>query len=160
MKWQPTPVFLPGTYHGQRSLGGYSPWGCKELDTTEQPQASHPLYIEVVKKFFWFFPEDVTEKPDRTFLVNLVQASGYINAQFECCACGRVETQTESLCMCYPVACVCLEQTKSWRAGPCAEVFFTTCVCCRGPRAAAMATTGVSGRLWRRKLRLPPVEAV
>ena len=47
--------------------------------------------------------------------------------------------------MCYPVACVCLEQTKSWRAGPCAEVFFTTCVCCRGPRAAAMATTGVSG---------------
>ena len=27
--------FLPGEFHGQRSLGGYSPWGCKELDTTE-----------------------------------------------------------------------------------------------------------------------------
>ena len=34
-KWQPTPVFLPGESHGQRSLAGYSPWGHKELDTTE-----------------------------------------------------------------------------------------------------------------------------
>ena len=35
-KWQLTPVFLPGKPHGQRSLEGYSPWGCKESDTTEQ----------------------------------------------------------------------------------------------------------------------------
>ena len=34
-EWQPTPVFLPGESHGQRSLVGYSPWGCKELDTNE-----------------------------------------------------------------------------------------------------------------------------
>ena len=34
-KWQPAPVFLPGKFHGQRSLAGYSPWGCKESDTTE-----------------------------------------------------------------------------------------------------------------------------
>ena len=34
--WQPTPVFLPEEAHGQRSLAGYNPWGCKELDTTEQ----------------------------------------------------------------------------------------------------------------------------
>ena len=34
-KWQPTPVFLPGKFHGQRSLEGYSPWGCKESDMTE-----------------------------------------------------------------------------------------------------------------------------
>ena len=34
--WQPTPVFLPGKSHRQRSLIGYSPWGCKESDTTEQ----------------------------------------------------------------------------------------------------------------------------
>ena len=33
--WQPTPVFLPGESHGQRILVGYSPWGCKESDTTE-----------------------------------------------------------------------------------------------------------------------------
>ena len=30
-----TPAFLPGESRGQRSLAGYSPWGCKELDTTE-----------------------------------------------------------------------------------------------------------------------------
>ncbi|KAB0379908.1 hypothetical protein FD755_007692, partial [Muntiacus reevesi] len=43
-KWQPTPVFSPGKFHGQRSLVGYSPWGCKEyvvflrlfLETAEQ----------------------------------------------------------------------------------------------------------------------------
>ena len=34
-KGQPTPVFLPGTSHRQRRLVGYSPWGHKELDTTE-----------------------------------------------------------------------------------------------------------------------------
>ena len=33
--WQPTPVFLPGEFHGQRRLVGFSPWGCKELDMTE-----------------------------------------------------------------------------------------------------------------------------
>ena len=35
-KWQPTPVYLPGESHGQRSLVGCSPWGRKELGTTEQ----------------------------------------------------------------------------------------------------------------------------
>ena len=35
-RWKPTPVFLPGKSHGQRTLVGYSPWGCKDLDTTEQ----------------------------------------------------------------------------------------------------------------------------
>ena len=34
-KWQPTPVFLPGESHGQRSLVGYSPEGCTESDMTE-----------------------------------------------------------------------------------------------------------------------------
>ena len=32
----PTPVFLPGESHGQRSLAGYSPWGRKQSDITEQ----------------------------------------------------------------------------------------------------------------------------
>ena len=35
-KWQPTPIFLPGESHGRRSLGGYSPRGRKESDTTER----------------------------------------------------------------------------------------------------------------------------
>ena len=44
-RWQPTPVFLPGESHGRRSLAGYSPQGCKELDTTEATQHAHmPCY--------------------------------------------------------------------------------------------------------------------
>ena len=35
-KWQLTPVFLPGKFHGQRSLAGYSPWDRKESDTTDR----------------------------------------------------------------------------------------------------------------------------
>ena len=34
-EWLPTPVFLPGEFHGQRSLVGYSPLGRKELGTLE-----------------------------------------------------------------------------------------------------------------------------
>ena len=34
-EWLPTPVFLPGEFHGQRSLAGHSPWGLKESDSTE-----------------------------------------------------------------------------------------------------------------------------
>ena len=41
-KWQPTPVFLPGESHGQRSLSGYSPWAPKELDTTKRLTLSLP----------------------------------------------------------------------------------------------------------------------
>ena len=41
-KWQPSPVFLPEKSHGLRSLGGYSPWGCKrvghDLATKQQQQ--------------------------------------------------------------------------------------------------------------------------
>ena len=40
-KWRPIPVFLLGKSHGQRNLEGYSPWGLKELDTTER--ACKPL---------------------------------------------------------------------------------------------------------------------
>ena len=36
LEWLLTPVFLPGEFHGQRSLVGYSPWGHKESDTTGQ----------------------------------------------------------------------------------------------------------------------------
>ena len=35
-QWHPTPVLLPGKFHGWRSLEGCSPWGCKESDTTER----------------------------------------------------------------------------------------------------------------------------
>ena len=39
--WQPSPVFLPGEFHGQRNLAGYSPRSRKELDTTEQLTHTH-----------------------------------------------------------------------------------------------------------------------
>ena len=39
-KWQPTPVFLPGKSHGQRSLVGYCPWGRKESDMTDRREDS------------------------------------------------------------------------------------------------------------------------
>ena len=35
-QWHPTPVLLPGKSHGQRSLAGYSSWGCEESDMTEE----------------------------------------------------------------------------------------------------------------------------
>ena len=30
-KWQPTPIFLPGEFHGQKTLAGYGPWSCKRV---------------------------------------------------------------------------------------------------------------------------------
>ena len=39
-KWQSNPVLLPRKSHGQRSLVGYSPWGCKESDTPERSSSS------------------------------------------------------------------------------------------------------------------------
>ena len=50
--WKPTPVFLLGESHGQRSLVGYSPWGCRELDMTEAPQ--HACTQKSRKKIFVF----------------------------------------------------------------------------------------------------------
>ena len=43
-KWQPTPVFLPGKFHGQRSLVGYSPRGRKEPVTTEWLRFEYMLH--------------------------------------------------------------------------------------------------------------------
>ena len=51
-KRQPTLVFLPGESHGQKSLAGYSPWGCKRVGhdfTTKQQQSQR----EKIKIFLW-----------------------------------------------------------------------------------------------------------
>ena len=42
-KWQPTPIFLPEKFHGQKNLVGYSPVGRKDSDMTENMQHSSPL---------------------------------------------------------------------------------------------------------------------
>ena len=46
-KWQPTPLFLPGESHGQRSLAGYIPRGLKESDKSEP--LSLPLHVMILK---------------------------------------------------------------------------------------------------------------
>ena len=46
--WQPTLVFLPGEFYGQKSLSGYSSWGCKELDMTER--LTHILITYLIQK--------------------------------------------------------------------------------------------------------------
>ena len=47
-----TPVLLPEEFHGQRSLAGYRPWGCKESDTTEH---AHKIHLFPCVVFFFFF---------------------------------------------------------------------------------------------------------
>ena len=48
-KWLPTPVFLPGESHGQRSLEGYRPWDCKESDATESLSTNEPQEVPVAE---------------------------------------------------------------------------------------------------------------
>ena len=48
--WLPSPVFLPGEFHGQRSLVGYSPWRRKESDTTEHLTYTHTGSLSSIKK--------------------------------------------------------------------------------------------------------------
>ena len=49
-KWQPAPAFLPGKLHGQGSLPGYSPWGHKELNTTDRERNTHSRHRFLVRK--------------------------------------------------------------------------------------------------------------
>ena len=58
-KWQPTPVFLPGQFHGQRSQAGYSPWGHKQSDRTEW------LTLRVLNNWWW---------TPTTFFIQLISA--------------------------------------------------------------------------------------
>ena len=52
-EWLPTPVFLPGEFHGQRSLVGYSPWSHKESGMTKQLNNNKKLNI--ILKILWSF---------------------------------------------------------------------------------------------------------
>ena len=52
-KWQPTPVFLPAEFHGQRSLAVCSPWGCKELDPIEATE-NICIYTHCILKAVFF----------------------------------------------------------------------------------------------------------
>ena len=61
-RWQPTVVFLPGKSHGQRSRAGYSPWGCKKLDTTTKARYTDSfvsfltsIFVTIAKYFIGIF---------------------------------------------------------------------------------------------------------
>ena len=60
-KWQPTLGFLPGESHGQRSLAGYSPWGCKESGKTGQLKNSsnNPTFGKFKLGVTWLDPDAV-----------------------------------------------------------------------------------------------------
>ena len=66
-KWQPTPVFLHGKLHGQRSPAGYSSWGHKESNMTEWLSMSTQLFLAHV-----FLPDGDL---DTTFILSLHFAS-------------------------------------------------------------------------------------
>ena len=56
--WQPTSIFLPGEFQGQRSLGGYNPWNHKESDTTEHLciAQQHTYHYIIYHNFFFYLP--------------------------------------------------------------------------------------------------------
>ena len=56
------PVFLPGESHGQRSLAGYSPWGHKESDTTEQLRTAHSHRVTANQQFV---KNGLSTRPDK-----------------------------------------------------------------------------------------------
>ena len=78
--WQPSPVFWPGESRGQRSQVGYSPWGHKELDTTERlsthactPTHRHThthqvLPFDFQKITFKIYFKDILHTKDRNYL--------------------------------------------------------------------------------------------
>jgi len=70
-KWQPTPVFLPGKSHGQRSLAGYSPWSCRvghDLVTKQQQQQTDSTVVHGESSTASLPTLRMTEKPDDSAL--------------------------------------------------------------------------------------------
>ena len=68
-KWQPTPAFLSGESHGQRSLVGYSPWGRKESDTTERLHFLSLFWLKMGRQYYFYWHPKTTHLPGNTFLV-------------------------------------------------------------------------------------------
>ena len=77
--WQPTPVFLPGESHGQRSLAGYTPWVHKESDTTEATEHKHihlSIYIHIfMSVIVYMFIHRHTDTHTHSFSSRLIYTS-------------------------------------------------------------------------------------
>ena len=77
--WQPTPVFLPGEFYGQRSLVGYSPWGRKESDITpgDLPDSGiGPGYSALKADSLPFEPQVASLSPNQRILLSRKQPPG------------------------------------------------------------------------------------
>ena len=85
----PTPVFLHREFHGQRSLVGYSPWLCKESDTTEQlslqlPCVNITFFKFKLLKFIYFDVLSCESDPKINvfFSCNAMKTNGFQNLPF------------------------------------------------------------------------------
>ena len=108
---QPTPAFLPGKSHGQRSLVGHSPGGCKGLDTTERLTCSLPFFSRIVSASTlhrYVTPLLVTECYSAVWMVRLVfthlPLDGYLD--------------------CFQLLAVLGNATAHWDPSFCADVCF------------------------------------
>ena len=93
-KWQPTPVFLPGKFHGQRSLVGYSLWGGKELDRTEhsaQHKRSKPVLTQI-RRWPWKCSVSVVSSAVATGQAGPLKCPGFLyieGSTWSYCAGGK-----------------------------------------------------------------------
>ena len=74
-EWLPTPAFLPGESHGQTSLVGCSPWGCKEKDMTEWLTLSHWPPYKRRNHLLYEALEDESERKDNSVWGNILWKS-------------------------------------------------------------------------------------
>ena len=75
MEWLPTPLFLLGEFHGQRSLAGCSPWDCEESDIVFDSGNSVILSLELLtqtseKNIMNIIPSHIQQR--RLILVNKI----------------------------------------------------------------------------------------
>ena len=64
--WQPIPVFASKEFHEQRSPVGYSPWGCKESDTTKWITLSKRIVIHLLRHMYHGFSRTFTQSRTET----------------------------------------------------------------------------------------------
>ena len=100
--WLPTPIFLPGEFHGQRSLVGYSPWCCKESDTAER--LTLWTYITILLIIFWLFCDSFIlfllllsniVWISRNIITNRKQLKIYVNTVFNSLTCVHVVPEND-----------------------------------------------------------------
>ena len=84
MEGQPTPIFLPGKSHGQRSLAGYSPWGREELDGTETKQQQQCMSSTKILTIMKEIREDINKEamdPKTPYVKMSIVLNEFINSK-------------------------------------------------------------------------------